>query len=216
MRIALCGLQRRLAAIELGQALFQAGQFNPMLLASGRQSLSIGELHAQGLTVLLPVLGARVAFVFALLQLQRLLLALLDEDGLLGLEGFALRFQRLQLGLFQVQGLLGYRHIQRLVGSHRWVLMGAAQRAGLMGLQLRTVDLQCLDALLLLQEFFLVEHLLGQVFVLLAQRAQRLLVGRQLRILSQLLRLQLCDLLSQTLAQRHQLGQALQTIALIE
>ena len=62
--------------------------------------------------------------------------------------------------------------------------MGAAQRAGLMGLQLRTVDIEGLDALLLFQEFFLVEHLLSQVFVLLAQRAQRLLVGRQLRALS--------------------------------
>ena len=85
-----------------------------------------------------------------------------------------------------------------------------------MGLQLRTVDLQGLDALLLLQKLFLVEHLLGQVFVGLTHRAQRLLVGRQLRILSQLLRLQLCGLLSQTLAQRHQLSQAFQTIALIE
>ena len=182
--LAAGSLQRRLAAIELGQALFQAGQFNPMLLASSRQGLRIGELHAQGLTVLLPVLGARVAFVFALLQLQRLLLALLDEDGLLGLEGFALCFQRLQLGLFQAQGLLRYRHIQRLVSGYRRMLMGAAQWAGLMELQLRTVDLEGLDALLLFQEFFLVEYLLSQVFVLLAQRAQRLLIGRQLRALS--------------------------------
>ena len=182
-------LQRRLAAIELGQALFQTGQFSPMLLASGRQCLRIGELHAQGLTVLLPVLGARMAFVFALLQLQRLLLALLDEDGLLGLEGFALSFQCLQLGLFQAQGLLGYRHIQRLVSGYRRMLMGTAQRAGLMGLQLRAVDLQRLDALLLFQELFLVEHLLGQVFVLLAQSTQRLLVARQLPVLRLQLRL---------------------------
>ena len=58
-----------------------------------------------------------------------------------------------------------------------------------MGLQLRAVDLQGLDALFLFQEFFLVEYLLGQVFVLLAQRTQRLLVARQLPVLRLQLRL---------------------------
>ncbi len=103
-----------------------------------------------------------------LLTTRKLLLLLLQARG----EFFQLAGQLptlfgqgLQLVAFAVEQRPGRRHIQGLVGADRRVRLGAAQRAGFTGLQLGAMGFESLDALLLLQQFFLGLHLLLQVLV---------------------------------------------------
>jgi len=87
--------------------------------------------------------------------------------GQRGAGGFALGLQGVEFILLAAQRGFGGRGVQRFVGGHGRVLVRAAQRAGLAGLQCVAVLGQALDTLLLQEQGLLVRDLFLDALVLL-------------------------------------------------
>ncbi|MNO53251.1 hypothetical protein D3C76_436900 [compost metagenome] len=202
-------LQGRLATVQLGQGCLQPRQRLFLILASGGQCCMVHQLQSKPAAFLLPQ-----GVLFLARRLRRVHLPLVLHDALgqrgkLLCQHLSALPQSFQFLPFCRQGLAGFRYVQRLIGADRRMLVGAAQRTGLVRLELGAIAFQGLDALLLFEQLFLVAHLLLQVLVLTAQRRDVLLLPRMLATLLVQFRLQAGQL---CLCLRAGLGNALQMI----
>ena len=160
--------------------------------------------------MLLPLRILLSGLLARLLQLLLNLSDLRNQPGQLVTQGAALAFQLRQFVAALLQRLARGGDVERLVLTDRRMLVRTTQWAGFARLQLGAVGFQILNALLLLQQLFLVGLLLLERLVTLAQAGDFIVLAGVLLLQLSQTRVQLGDLCSRLLTALRQLLQTIQ------